>query len=99
MSSQSPLEVYESAITNEKRPCRELAIFEAQPPLFASLASCGYGIVSGRLRSNAENALRPMLLSCGIIINNSKFVEIRSKVYQRMMMLLMSTGSTQITDS
>jgi hypothetical protein len=56
MSSQSPLEVYESAMTNEKRPCRELASFEAQPPLSASLASCGYGIVSGRLRSNAENA-------------------------------------------
>ena len=79
MSSQSPLEVYESAITNEKRPCRQLASFEAQPPLSASLESCGYGIVSRRLHSNAENALRSMLLSCGILINNPKFVEVRSE--------------------
>jgi hypothetical protein len=78
MSSQSPLEVYESAITNGRRLCEELASFEAQPPLPASLASCGYEIKSGRLRSNAENSLRTMLLSCGILIRNSTYVEVRS---------------------
>ncbi|CAE7026322.1 hypothetical protein P3342_005752 [Pyrenophora teres f. teres] len=78
MSSESPLEVYESAITTGKRLCKELASFKAQPPLPASLASCGYGIESGKLRSNTEVPLRAMLLSCGILISNAKYVEVRS---------------------
>lgn len=78
MSSQNPLKVYESAITNGKRLCKELASFEAQPPLPASLASCGYEVQSGRLGSNVENSLRLMLLSCGILINNSTYVDVRS---------------------
>ncbi|KAI8940455.1 hypothetical protein NX059_004141 [Plenodomus lindquistii] len=78
MSSQNPLEVYESAITNGKRLYKELASFEAQPPSPASLASCGYEVQSGPLSSNVENSLRPMLLSCGILISNSTYVEVSS---------------------
>ncbi|KAF1920730.1 hypothetical protein BDU57DRAFT_421820, partial [Ampelomyces quisqualis] len=78
LSSQNPLQVYESAITNGKRLCKELASFEAQPPLPASLASCGYQVRSGRLRSNVENPLRSMLLSCGILISSSTYVDVRS---------------------
>ncbi|RMZ72067.1 hypothetical protein GMOD_00007058 [Pyrenophora seminiperda CCB06] len=74
MSSQSPLEVYESSITNGKQLCKELASFEAQPPLPASLASCGYKVQSG----STENPLKTMLLSCGILINNPTYVEVRS---------------------
>ncbi|KAH9875805.1 hypothetical protein IAQ61_003269, partial [Plenodomus lingam] len=77
-SSRNPLEVYESAITNEKRLCKELAGFKAQPPLPASLASCGYQVQSGRLASNAENSLQPMLLSCVILISNSTLVNVTS---------------------
>jgi hypothetical protein len=72
MSSQTPLDVYESAIIKGKQLCKELASFEAQPPLPASLASCGYKIESGRLNSNTENSLRLSLLSCGVLISNSK---------------------------
>ncbi|KAL7773779.1 hypothetical protein CFE70_003746 [Pyrenophora teres f. teres 0-1] len=78
MSSESPLEVYESAITTGKRLCKELASFKAQPPLPASLASCGYEVESGKLRSNTETSLRPMLQSCGILISNSIYVEVSS---------------------
>jgi hypothetical protein len=72
MSSQTPLDVYESVIIKGKQLCKELASFEAQPPLPASLASCGYEVESGRLNSNTENSLRLPLLSCGVLISNSK---------------------------
>lgn len=78
LSSQNPLEVYESAITNGKRLYKELASFEAQPPLPASLASCGYKVQSRRLSSKVENSLKSMLLSCGILVNNSTYIEVRS---------------------
>jgi hypothetical protein len=78
MSSQNPLEIYESAITNGKRLCKELASFEAQSPLAASLLSCGYDVQPGRLRSNVENSLRSMLLSCDILISNSTYVDVSS---------------------
>jgi hypothetical protein len=78
MTSQSPLEVYESAIKKGKQLCKELASFEAQPPLPASLASCGYKIESRRLNSNTENSLRLPLLSCGVLISNSTYVDVSS---------------------
>ncbi|KAF2845798.1 hypothetical protein T440DRAFT_483145 [Plenodomus tracheiphilus IPT5] len=95
MSSQNALEVYEFAITNGKRLCKELASFEAQSPLPASLASCGYKVQSGSLGSNVMNSLRTMPLSCGILISNSTYVEVRSADTPETMIPLKVTGLTQ----
>ncbi|EDU48901.1 predicted protein [Pyrenophora tritici-repentis Pt-1C-BFP] len=73
-----PFEVYEVAITNGSRLRHELASFGDQPPLPASLALRGYQTISGSLRSNAQNAVRSMIASCGISFTNATYVEVCS---------------------